>query len=140
MTAQLCLIAMGADAGSAFVERSPPPRPHLATEPFFMHIDDQFREWRTECEGCPPIPPEYVLPVNHALQGYPEAPRLSERHINDILVKKRKFVPTNYEKCLFSRRDSAGNLEMILQQLDDFSVSATEQLECQNIIRQIGNH
>ena len=70
MTAQLCLIAMGADAGNAFAEAPP------ATEPFFMRIDDQFREWWAECKGRPPIPPGYVLPVNHALQGHPEAPRL----------------------------------------------------------------
>ena len=39
MTAQLCLIAMGADAGNAFAEAPPPP----ATEPFYMQIDYQFR-------------------------------------------------------------------------------------------------
>jgi Reverse transcriptase (RNA-dependent DNA polymerase) len=105
-----------------------------------MRIDDQFREWWTECKGRPPIPPGHVLPVNHALQGHPEAPRLWERHIHDILVKELEFVPTTHEKCLYSRRDSADNLEMILRQVDDFSVSATEQTECQNIIRQIGKH
>jgi hypothetical protein len=128
MTAQLCLIAMGADAGNAFAEAPP------ATEPFYMRIDDQFREWWTECQGRPPIPPGYVLPVNHALQGHPEAPRLWERHIHDILVNKLQFVPTTHEKCLYSRRDSQDNLQMILRQVDDFSVSAMEQQECREII------
>ena len=64
MAAQLCLLAMGADAGNTFAEAPP------ATEPFFTRIDDQFREWWTECKGRPPIPPGYVLPVNHALQGH----------------------------------------------------------------------
>ena len=134
MTAQACPIAMGADAGNAFAEAPP------ATEPFFMRIDDQFREWWTEYKGRPPIPPGYVLPVNHALQGHPEAPRLWERHIHDIIVNNLKFAPTTHEKCLYSRRDSTDNLQMILRQVDDFSVSATEQDVCQDIIRQIGSH
>ena len=135
MTAQLCLIALGADAGNAFAEAPP------ATEPFYMRIDDQFREWCwTECKGCPPIPPGYVLPVNHALQGHPEAPRLWERHIHDILVKQLHFVPTTHEKCLYSQRDAEDKLQMILRQVDDFSVSATEQQDCRDIIEQIGTH
>ena len=106
-----------------------------------MRIDDQFREWWTECKGRPPIPrPGYVLPVNHALKGHPEAPRLWERHIHDILEIELKFVPTTHEKCLYRRRDPSDNLQMILRQVDDFSVSATEQTECQDIIRQIGTH
>ena len=39
VTAAECLVAMGADAGNAFAEAPP------ATEPFYMRIDDQFREW-----------------------------------------------------------------------------------------------
>ena len=105
-----------------------------------MRIDDQFCEWWTECKGYPLIPPGYVLPVNHALQGHPEAPRLWERHIHDILVNKLQFVPTTHEKCLYSRRDSHDNLQMILRQVDDFSVSATEQQECRTIIDKIGAH
>ena len=65
ITASQCLLAMGADAGNAFAEAPP------ATEPFYMRIDDQFREWWEEHLGRPPIPPGYVLPVNHALQGHP---------------------------------------------------------------------
>ncbi|KAI2501046.1 hypothetical protein MHU86_13400 [Fragilaria crotonensis] len=69
LTASAGLIAMGADAGNAFAEAPPP------VQPFYMIIDDQFAEWWTESEGNPPIPDGYVLPVQHALQGHPEAPR-----------------------------------------------------------------
>ena len=64
-TSAECLIAMGADAGNAFAEAPAP------TTPFFMRIDDQFREWWEEHCGLPPISPGYVLPVNHALQDHP---------------------------------------------------------------------
>ena len=107
-----------------------------------MRIDDQFREWWTEHLGRDPIPMGYVLPVNHALQGHPEAPRLWEKHIHGILVDKLKFTTTTHEKCLYSRRESEAphNLQMILRQVDDFSVSDTQQTTCQEIIRLIGSH
>ena len=136
ITARECLLAMGADAGNAFAEAPP------ATEVFYMRIDDQFREWWTEHMNRPPIPPGYVLPVNHALQGHPEAPRLWEKHIHQILVDKLHFTPTTHEKCLYSRRPphAPGELQMILRQVDDFSVSAMDKTTCQEIIKLIGSH
>ena len=134
-TAAECLTAMGADAGNAFAEAPAP------VTPFYMRIDDQYREWWTEHCGRPPIPPGYVLPVNHALQGHPELPRLWETHIHGIIVDKLRFVPTTHEKCLYSRRDPVtDSLEMILRQVDDFSVSAATQAACQVTIARIGEH
>jgi hypothetical protein len=39
----------------------------------------------------------YVLPINHALQGHPEAPCLWEKFTNYVLVEKLGFrcQPTN---------------------------------------------
>ena len=82
ITASKGLISIGADAGNAFAEAPPP------VEPFYMAIDDQFNEWWVECLGNAPIPPGYVLPVQHALQGHPESPRLWETHIHTILVDR----------------------------------------------------
>lgn len=65
----------GADAGNAFAE-SPPP-----VAPFFIEVDDAYREWWTDHLGKLPIPEDYVLPVKHALQGHPESPWLWEKHI-----------------------------------------------------------
>jgi Reverse transcriptase (RNA-dependent DNA polymerase) len=136
VTASEGLIAMGADAGNAFAEAPP------ATEPFYMRIDDQFTEWWTEHLNLPPIPSGYVLPVNHALQGHPEAPSLWEKHIHGIIVKLLGFAPTTHEKCLYSRRHPQrhDDIQMILRQVDDFSVSADTQAECKDIIKQIGSH
>jgi hypothetical protein len=64
------LISIGADPANAFAEAPPP------VEPFYMKIDSQFQEWWTKCLGRPPIPDGYVLPVQHTLQGHPEAHRL----------------------------------------------------------------
>ena len=134
ITASESLVAMGADAGNAFAEAPP------ATQVFYMRIDEQYNEWWTEHLGNPPIPPGYVLPVNHALQGHPEAPRLWETHIHNILVNKMGFQPTPHEKCLYSRRPDHDSLEMILRQVDDFSVSANTQDTCKSIITIIGSH
>ncbi|KAI2502314.1 hypothetical protein MHU86_12118 [Fragilaria crotonensis] len=136
VTASEGLLAMGADAGNAFAE-APPPE-----EPFFMKIDDQYMEWWIEHLGNDPIPPGFVLPVNHALQGHPEASRLWETHIHGIIVDKLHFTPTStHEKCLYSKRDPDGNnLQMILRQVDDFSVSADSQDQCQQTIATIGSY
>ena len=135
ITASEGLIAIGADAGNAFAEAPP------ATQVFYMRIDDQFHEWWTEHLGNAPIPPGYVLPVNHALQGHPEAPRLWETHIHKILVDKMGFTPTTHEKCLYSRRlPKDDQLQMILRQVDDFSVAADTRETCKQIISTIGSH
>ena len=128
------LIALGADAANAFAEAPPP------VEPFYMKIDIQFREWWTQCLGNPPIPEDYVLPVQHALQGHPEAPRLWETHIHAILVEHLKFVPTTHEKCLYVKRDLRTNdLQLLLRQVDDFSVAAKDHATCLETITQVGS-
>jgi hypothetical protein len=42
--------AIGCDVGNAFAEAPAP------TQPFFMHIDDQFRDWWENCPSRDPIP------------------------------------------------------------------------------------
>ena len=135
ITASEGLISIGADAGNAFAEAPPP------VEPFYMMIDAQFNEWWVESLGNPPIPPGYVLPVQHALQGHPESPRLWEIHIHNIIVQHLKFVPTTHEKCLYSKRDPVTDeLQMLLRQVDDFSVSAKDEETCKKTIASIGQH
>ena len=126
---------MGADAGNAFAE-APPPR-----EPFYMSIDDQYREWWTEHRNLPPIPTGYVLPVRHALQGHPESPRLWETHIHDILVTRLQFTPTTHEKCLYMKRSKANDrIQLLLRQVDDFAIAANDQDTCQKTISEIGSY
>ena len=129
------LVVMGADAGNAFAEAPPP------VDPFYMIIDDQYREWWTDHRNLPPIPSGHVLPVNHALQGHPEAPRLWETHIHDILVTKLNFTPTTHEKCLYIKRAANTDIfQMLLRQVDDFAIAATDKDTCQQTIRMIGKH
>lgn len=105
-----------------------------------MRIDAQFREWWTQCLGNPPIPDDYVLPVQHALQGHPEAPRLWETHVHAILIDKLQFVPTAHEKCLYVKRDPLRNdLQLLLRQVDDFSVATKDKATCMETIKRIGS-
>jgi hypothetical protein len=76
---------LGANTGNAFGEAPP---------------DDRFRQWWTEHKKGEPIPEGYVLPVNHALQGHPEAPRLWEKHIVKIL-DELLFKLTTHIKCIY---------------------------------------
>jgi hypothetical protein len=48
-------------------------------------VDKVFKEWWENHLGRPSILYGHVLPVQHALQGHPESPRLWETHINGIL-------------------------------------------------------
>jgi Reverse transcriptase (RNA-dependent DNA polymerase) len=133
LTAGLCLLAMGADAGNAFAE-APPPQ-----QPFYMIIDDQFMEWWVESEGNPTLPDDYVLPVNNALHDHRESPRLWEKHIDNITTQHLHFKATTHEKCLYRRTDPIANTpELLLRQVDDFSVSAVTKEACMRIIAAIG--
>jgi hypothetical protein len=124
------MTVLGADAGNAFAEAPPP------IQPFYMAIDDQFRTWWTESMGNEPIPEGYVLPVKHALQGHPEAPRLWEKHIVKIL-EVLGFQSTTHEKCIY-QKTIAGEKVLFLRQVDDFAVSCRDTAISKEIIRQVG--
>lgn len=85
ITASESLVSLGCDVANAFAEAPPP------TYPFYMEVDNQFREWWENCMNRPPIPKGYVIPINKALQGHPEAPRLWHQHIHRILTKEEGF-------------------------------------------------
>jgi hypothetical protein len=124
------MTVLGADAGNAFAEAPPP------VQPFYMAIDDQFRNWWTESLGNDPIPQGHVLPVKHAMQGHPEAPRLWEKHIVQIL-EKLGFASTTHEKCIY-QKTVAGHKVLFLRQVDDFAVACSDPGISKEIICQIG--
>jgi hypothetical protein len=132
LAAQNNYIVLGADAGNAFAEAPPPD------QAFYMIIDEQYNTWWTEHLKRPPIPPGYVLPVNHALQGHPEAPRLWEHHINHILTDKLSFKPTTHEPCLYVKGDSPESIILFLRQVDDFAVAARTTSQARDVITRIG--
>ena len=102
----------GADVRNAFAEAPPP------NDPLYMTIDQPFREWWAS-KGREPIPSHYVLPVQRALQGHPEAPRLWQRLIHSILTSDLKLRPTKHEPCLYSGVFRGHNI-YFLRQVDDF--------------------
>ena len=105
-----------------------------------MIIDEQYKTWWTEHLKRPPIPIGYVLPVNHALQGHPEAPRLWEHHINHILTEKLNFTPTTHEPCLYVKGNSPESKVLFLRQVDDFAVAACTIPQARDVIKQIGEN
>jgi hypothetical protein len=130
LVASLNLTAIGCDVGNAFAEAPAP------TQPFYMYIDEQFKDWWENCLGRDPIPLGYVLKVNKALQGHPEAPRLWHKHIDHILTKEMGFKATTHETCIYQKRVD-GDLILILRQVDDFSIASTNPQHCKNTIKDI---
>ena len=109
-------IVSGSDASNAFAEASAPKAK------LYVTIDDVFREWYTEIENKPPIPKHFVLPVNHALQGHPESPRLWSQKIHSILLKLG-YKNTTHEPCLYTKTVQNKPI-FFLRQVDDFLISA----------------
>jgi len=130
LVAALNLTAIGCDVGNAFAEAPAP------TQPFYMHIDEQFRDWWENCLGRPPIPRGHVLKVNKALQGHPEAPRLWHKHIDRIMTKELGFKATTHETCLYHKQID-GDLVLVLRQVDDFSIASTNPEHCKKTIQEI---
>ena len=126
------MIIHGADASNAFAEAPAP------VSPLYMKIDDQFNNWWTKHKGRKPLPKGWVLPVNHAIQGHPESPRLWEQHINTILYKMG-FKNTTHERNIYSNIVD-GHKVLFLRQVDNFSVACTNESICKQIINDIGKH
>jgi hypothetical protein len=66
-----------------------------------MQPDAQFRQWWEEHLGKDPIPDGYVIPVQKALQGHPELPRLWDKYISKMITEELGFKSTVHEPCLY---------------------------------------
>jgi hypothetical protein len=111
------LLVFGSDVSNAFGE-APPPK-----QGFFIRPDKAFHGW-WKSKGRPPIPDGYIVPVQAAMQGHPESPRLWEKHIDKILHRKLHFKPTIHEPCLYSGIFD-GFCILFKRQVDDFAVAAS---------------
>ena len=123
------LIVIGADASNAFAE-APAPK-----APLFVEIDEQYREWWQQ-QGKQPIPRGHVLPVNHALQGHPESPRLWSKLIDGIIRNHVGLKPTTHEPCLYSG-EIEGEKVYLLRQVDDFAVASSNIATSNKVIEKI---
>jgi hypothetical protein len=87
-------VAIGADALNAFAQ-SPPP-----SEPTFMLIDAQMREWLNEKKGIQ-VSDGDVRRVLRALQGHPESGFIWEEKVESYLKNDLKFTSPVHEPCLY---------------------------------------
>ena len=83
----------GTDATNAFAEAPP------STAPSFVRVDTACRNCYTKHKKFGTIPPNHVLPLNQALQGYPESPRLRANYTYKILTAMN-FKRYPHEPCL----------------------------------------
>jgi hypothetical protein len=126
-------ITIGADASNAFTE-APAPK-----APLFVSIDQPYHEWYKEkYPDQPPLPPDFVLPVQGALQGHPESARLWAKLI-DKVIQELNLQPCTHEPCLYFTRDynGTGKTVLFLQQVDDFAVACEDTDTAKLVIKQI---
>ena len=112
------LIVFGSDVSNAFGEAPGP------AQGAYLRPDRAFHNWWKK-KGRTPIPHGFVIPVQRAMQGHPESPRLWEKHIDGIL-RKLGLTPTIHEPCLYEGTVD-GHRILFLRQVDDFAIAAPDQ-------------
>ncbi|KAL7529031.1 hypothetical protein ACHAXR_002756, partial [Thalassiosira sp. AJA248-18] len=112
------LTIFGSDVSNAFGE-APPPK-----QGAFVIPDRAFYQRWTKHKKLPRISPGYVVPVQRAMQGHPESPRLWEKFIDGIL-KSLGLTPTVHEPCLYHGVID-GKRILFLRQVDDFACAAPD--------------
>ena len=106
----------GADATNSFAEALPP------TAPLFVRVDAAYKNWYAKHERFGIILPNHVLPVNQALQGHPESPRLWANHMHKMLTAMN-FKSCPHEPCLHDGEFN-GKILIFLRQVDDFAIAS----------------
>ncbi len=129
LSAALNYVIYGGDARDAFAH-SPAPK-----IPTFIRIDDAFADWYQAKFGKP-IDRRHVLPIQHALQGHPEAARLWEEHITSIL-HDLGFRSTTHERNIYIAHLD-GTPILLLRQVDDFALASPDPAIATTIFDAIG--
>lgn len=106
------------DATNAYAN-SPPP-----DQPTYVYVDQPYVDWFLLRYGID-IPLDYVLPVQHALQGHPESGALWERFINKVL-HRHGFKSTTHERSLYNGTYDGWKM-LISRQVDDLAIG------CRNV-------
>jgi len=119
------LLIFGSDVSNAFAEASAPK------QGFYIRPDQAFHNWWVNHKGRKPIPKGYVIPVQSAMQGHPESPRLWEKHADRIL-RKIGLQPAHHEPCLYSGIIN-GKRVVFKRQVDDFAAACPD-AETANIL------
>ena len=128
----LGLTCKGYDVGNAFAEALAPKFS------FYMQPDAQFRQWWRDCLKRPELAPDDVIPIQHALQGHPESPRLWDKYITNMLTdKKFGFKTCTHEPCLYYKIDKNNNLMLIVHQVDDLLCCHVDPNGCDEMAKMI---
>jgi Reverse transcriptase (RNA-dependent DNA polymerase) len=117
------------DATNAYAN-SPGPQ-----TPTYVYIDANYAAWYAARHGVH-LDRSLVLPVQHALQGHPEAGNLWESHINGILFSLG-FTTTTHERSLYTATIN-GFQVLLCRQVDDLAIACTDEATAKWIITQIG--
>jgi hypothetical protein len=129
LAAALNYLVYGGNVQDAFAH-SPAPK-----IPTFVRIDDAFAEWYKHRFNLD-LDRRQVLPVQHALQGHPEAARLWEEHISKIL-KDIGFSSTTHERNIYAATIDDHKI-LLLRQVNDFAIATPDPTLAACIYDQIG--
>ena len=111
-----------ADVYNAF-QQSPPP-----THQCYVEFDPPMIDWYRKRFNVELDWKRYVIPLNRALQGHPEASALWERLITDILVNKMHFTSVTHERNIYMGKIN-DRLVLAGRQVDDFIVGSKREKE-----------
>ena len=128
-------IVLGADASNAFAE-APPPK-----APLYVRLDDNYKRWYAQRHPeKPPLPDDYVVKVQKALQGHPESPRLWAELIDGI-IQQLNLKPCTHEKCLYytENYNNTGKRVLFLRQVDDFAIACQDTTLARQVIQDINS-
>ena len=121
----------GGDARDAFAHS---PGPSVST---FIIADEAFVEWWLDTRGDQ-LPLSTVLPIQRALQGHPEAPKLWETYINRILDDSELgFKSTTHDKNIY-HAVVRGERVLMCRQVDDFALATASPAIAAHIYDRIG--
>jgi hypothetical protein len=100
--------------------------------------NDAYASWFFKCFGYHLDRRAYVIPVERALQGHPEAGRLWETMIVAI-VAKMNFKSTAHERNLYYGTID-GSLVLVCHQIDDYAIASATPEIADRLIAFINSH
>lgn len=96
--------------------------------------------WYNKRFGKDIDPTKYVIPVNKALQGHPEAGVLWGKMITGILESKELgFKSMTHEKNLY-RGEIDGEMVLVCRLVDDFAIASKSRAAANKLIATINKH
>jgi hypothetical protein len=130
----LGMIVTYGDVDNAY-QNSPSP-----TEPCHLEADEAYCSWYKKRFGKDIDPKRYVIPALRAIQGHPEAGRLWQDFILQILQSPPlNFTTKTHERNLY-RGIIDGKLVLVARQVDDFAIGCTCTKTANRLIAIINEH